>query len=483
MSSHSSSPVTSGAEEHFDKAKKHLWASDAPTGEPNRLYKHAEHARSDTNSPPPHRVECHSPRLSEPKTKSEAQECIMKSRRNKMHYTLPSLTREVSIADHDSQSILPSSWKSMAREPEQNSSASSPRLPPLAHCDHDAQQRPVSLSVFNSPTATYMWPGFKAASQMDHPPVIYVNYERVPTRSASNSLFSQSQEGSPIILPRPIPRYDRSVSTLLPRKRRSSSPDERTLPRESSSAHQIVEPLRSISPSRYHNTGLTGHRHISRRVHPVETQRQLLPPMKLQQQGVSDVPSFQSFSRPYNQRNHRSSPSTFHAHSESSPSISDASEPSSSVPHTIQTSPKGSPEYWEKYARPTTSPDGTSRKWLCTWVTMESDRQIRCSYMSKKQLVKRHVETTHLRYKPFVCEVCNKGFPQKTSLDTHMHGHTGDTPHICRFGCGKAFKDPARRHRHMVEEHNYIPKQSKKKHKSGKPPQDSDFESVCPWNA
>ena len=35
-----------------------------------------------------------------------------------------------------------------------------------------------------------------------------------------------------------------------------------------------------------------------------------------------------------------------------------------------------------------------------------------------------------------------------------------------------AFKDPARRHRHMVEEHGYVPRQSKKKHKAGPSPQE-----------
>ena len=55
---------------------------------------------------------------------------------------------------------------------------------------------------------------------------------------------------------------------------------------------------------------------------------------------------------------------------------------------------------------------------------------------------------------------------------------TGSTPHVCHYKCGMAFKDPARRHRHMVEEHGYIPRQSKKKHKIGQPAQDTlDLES------
>jgi len=66
--------------------------------------------------------------------------------------------------------------------------------------------------------------------------------------------------------------------------------------------------------------------------------------------------------------------------------------------------------------------------------------------------------------RPFICDVCGKKFPQKTSLDTHMHGQyvassmdkidclvdifcndsTGATPHQCRFpGCDLSFKEYA----------------------------------------
>jgi hypothetical protein len=35
-----------------------------------------------------------------------------------------------------------------------------------------------NLSVFNAPTATFMWPGFQASSQMNTTPKIYVDYTR-----------------------------------------------------------------------------------------------------------------------------------------------------------------------------------------------------------------------------------------------------------------------------------------------------------------
>ncbi|KAJ7228670.1 hypothetical protein GGX14DRAFT_70387 [Mycena pura] len=93
-----------------------------------------------------------------------------------------------------------------------------------------------------------------------------------------------------------------------------------------------------------------------------------------------------------------------------------------------------------------------------------------CAYQSKKQLVKRHIETTHLEFKPFVCDICSKAFPQKTSLDIHHNGHTGNTPHECIYKCGHSFKDPARRHRHHVDKHGHKPKQhhGKKKHQGPK---------------
>lgn len=119
---------------------------------------------------------------------------------------------------------------------------------------------------------------------------------------------------------------------------------------------------------------------------------------------------------------------------------------------------------WEDYAEEIQTANGRTA-YLCLWTIKHGDRVISCSYLSKKQLVKRHIETTHLKFKPFVCDICQKAFPQKTSLEIHMSGHTGNTPHQCKYGCGEAFKDPARRHRHHVEVHGYIPKQSKKKHK------------------
>ncbi|KDQ28981.1 hypothetical protein PLEOSDRAFT_1082885 [Pleurotus ostreatus PC15] len=157
---------------------------------------------------------------------------------------------------------------------------------------------------------------------------------------------------------------------------------------------------------------------------------------------------------------------------------------SQSVPSSVPSKPRASPpaaENWEIYARQVKRSDG-SLAYQCLWTTKDNDASVPCLYTSKKQLVKRHVETTHLKVKRFICEICNKAFPQKTSLDIHKHGHTGDTPHACIYNCGKAFKDPARRHRHHIEAHGYVPKQFKRKYKASVPNQEqSEYESLEPW--
>jgi len=85
---------------------------------------------------------------------------------------------------------------------------------------------------------------------------------------------------------------------------------------------------------------------------------------------------------------------------EASPQISEASEAETVTRATARRqSPRGDADAWERYAKPTLSPDGTTRKWQCTWPTPEDRKKPTCEYTSKKQLVKRHVETTHLRYK------------------------------------------------------------------------------------
>jgi hypothetical protein len=41
-------------------------------------------------------------------------------------------------------------------------------------------------------------------------------------------------------------------------------------------------------------------------------------------------------------------------------------------------------------------PDGSRAPWRCTWQTMKNGSPVPCDYSSKKHLVKRHIEATHL---------------------------------------------------------------------------------------
>jgi uncharacterized Zn-finger protein len=44
----------------------------------------------------------------------------------------------------------------------------------------------------------------------------------------------------------------------------------------------------------------------------------------------------------------------------------------------------------------------------------------------------------HDLFKPYVCEICQKGFTQSGSLKQHMYLHSGERPYKCKF-CDRAF--------------------------------------------
>ncbi|KAJ7904503.1 hypothetical protein B0H14DRAFT_2328194, partial [Mycena olivaceomarginata] len=295
---------------------------------------------------------------------------------------------------------------------------------------------PPSLSVFNAPTATYFWPNFAASSQMKHDPVLYAKYHDMSSSSGSSdtddSEYGPTENQHGEFPPSPRPRK----SSLT----RCTSPTNNLIFRRSnpSSAYRLVDNLKSDFD---HRSSFASHS------------------------------TFQS---------RRPSPSTASAthsavHSENDP----ASPVDTRHIHAQMASPHGPTQDWEAHVVKITNPEDGSAAYQCTWTTPEKT----CHYWSKKQLVKRHVETTHLKFKPFVCDICSKAFPQKTSLEIHRHGHTGDTPHQCNYNCGKSFKDPARRHRHHVEVHGYVPKPGKKKQQRSGTAEEQDpspYESFPP---
>ncbi|KAJ7682814.1 hypothetical protein DFH06DRAFT_306000 [Mycena polygramma] len=300
---------------------------------------------------------------------------------------------------------------------------------------------PPSLSVYDAPTATYYWPNLAASSQMKNGPVLYAAYHDMSSSYSSDS--DDSQSGSEDRSPPPS-RYRGRDGMLAPNASTFRSPAPSLSGRHSSvEISPLKSPVnRSMTPgSRASSVCSTSSDHP-----PVFDIG--YPPRQDHRSSFAVSPASQSASG-----SRRPSPST----ASIVLSESDRMSPENSGYIPTQPPPAAAPE-WESHAVQIRNPEGRGVAYQCTWTTSEGP----CHYWSKKQLVKRHVETTHLKFKPFVCDICSKAFPQKTSLEIHRHGHTGDTPHQCNY-CSKSFKDPARRHRHHVEVHGYIPKQGKRK--------------------
>jgi hypothetical protein len=78
-------------------------------------------------------------------------------------------------------------------------------------------------------------------------------------------------------------------------------------------------------------------------------------------------------------------------------------ETSSDTDGEVETlSPRPNPstriKQWENYAEEVQTANGRAA-YLCLWTIKHGDRAVSCNYSSKKQLVKRHIETTHLKFK------------------------------------------------------------------------------------
>ena len=62
-----------------------------------------------------------------------------------------------------------------------------------------------------------------------------------------------------------------------------------------------------------------------------------------------------------------------------------------------------------------------------------------CAQMIPAYKMNRHMIVWHTddKLKPFICEVCKKGFCNKTRYDKHKVVHTGEKPYVCH--CGARF--------------------------------------------
>ena len=77
-----------------------------------------------------------------------------------------------------------------------------------------------------------------------------------------------------------------------------------------------------------------------------------------------------------------------------------ASNDSNGELETIESRPNRAPgvRLWESYAKEVQTANGRAA-YLCLWTVKHGNRALTCNYSSKKQLVKRHIETTHLKFK------------------------------------------------------------------------------------
>ncbi|KAF8195907.1 hypothetical protein K438DRAFT_1826720 [Mycena galopus ATCC 62051] len=310
---------------------------------------------------------------------------------------------------------------------------------------------PASLSVFNAATATYFWPNFAASSQMKHEPVLYATYHDMSSSSSSDSEDEESTE------------HQRGASPSSSRYHEGYTPtntfhawDERTHTRESS-----VE-LPRVNSTSVNRRSRAPTPPISSDLHPIFDIG--LPP---RQDNRSSIASHS------NSPSRRPSPST-------ASTVHSANDPMSPVHNATQLPSAPAPnQEWLEYAVQIRNPAGPGILYQCGWSTPNRPNAV-CHYTAKKQLVKRHVETTHLKIKPYVCTTCGKAFPQKTSLDIHRTMHTGEAPHKCKFECGKSFRDPARRHRHYTDVHHYKPKKPRKNQHGANGQESSPYEILPP---
>jgi uncharacterized Zn-finger protein len=67
-------------------------------------------------------------------------------------------------------------------------------------------------------------------------------------------------------------------------------------------------------------------------------------------------------------------------------------------------------------------------------------------FINQSLIVHMHV---HSGEHPYVCNVCDNSFAQKSALKTHQHVHTGERPYICDV-CTKTFGDKRTLTRHQV---------------------------------
>ncbi|KAJ4481509.1 hypothetical protein C8J55DRAFT_560064 [Lentinula edodes] len=320
---------------------------------------------------------------------------------------------------------------------------------PSFHEIHEA-----SLGKFTATTATFSWPSLKPSSKLEDP-CMFRNFGKASTLSEYKAWSPSSSCPSPP----PTSHCTTPISECGSLERTRSEYENEAIDEDHPSDifHDSMIPLGSIRVIRTrkelfddahscssYNSDRTTSRYSS--LPKVEPPRKTpLPPI------ITDFSS-----------------STTASQGSTSPSSPDSTA-KVKAPRNSNSSRK-----WEEFAVHV-----GSNKYLCLWPGET------CEYLAKKQLVKRHVETKHMKLKPFICPFCRDRFPQKTSMNVHVASKqfivisTRSKPYKCPFdGCQQAYNDPARLHRHKIDVHKYVPKATircKKRSRVSSPSSDYDL--------
>ena len=77
-----------------------------------------------------------------------------------------------------------------------------------------------------------------------------------------------------------------------------------------------------------------------------------------------------------------------------------------------------------------------------------------CGKVFADSKMKTHILAVHTEdhLKPYVCQICKKGFAKKQPYEYHMNGHTGNKPCKCKY-CGKGFADAGNQRMHERTTH------------------------------
>ncbi|KAF7332201.1 C2H2-type domain-containing protein [Mycena kentingensis (nom. inval.)] len=298
-----------------------------------------------------------------------------------------------------------------------------------------------ALSTYNTPTSTYLWPQFQPTSQMQSSPRLYCISHSAPPDSDPDDSSSEDDYSEPAGYQTSVrataPSLGRPASLKIPQLKSVRPPNSEPNGSNPSgppviySRYPVGMPFRPVDPS-------------SGPKFPELYARSESPPGSLAFPASPDAGIF--LSDPPGQRvagGSSTSPASTSTHIDSPPAAAVEEKKTA----------------WLKWAAlDTANQHGSDKIWVCKHPRRRDGGPGPCLYHAKKQLVKRHVETVHLGYKDFACDFCGKTFPQKSSMKIHRNIHTGETPHGCP-DCSEQFKDPARRHRHMLERHNYVPGQ------------------------